>query len=240
MFNHGSILSKSIGYPLITCNKCHQTITDNNIYEWAAIPLESKLFYCLLANYRSVIHWFAICISLVVLLEHPIYGILVLLILESLICIALYWYVTTINSGEIRKSYSRMQNTEYINQLIKYGYDKLDLKLYTEHQSCIKSTQEITTSQPTNDSNHDKCCVTEVSSTEIPPSVHPETNDSFIFEDEHIAQTSTNPQVLQDALDRWKNRKNLIGILELNTNDTLDIFWSKKAIKFITPEPHSD
>lgn len=195
MYNHGSIFSKCIGSPLTTCARCGKTIVDNNMYEWGANPLESRLYYCFFANYRGAFHWFAFWFCMSGTSEGLAWGIFALILIESLFCLLSYFFVTSLNSNEIQKSLKRIENIEYIGQLYGAGYDKLDLKLYNNY---LKRKSNSSSKQPNR--SDDSIPNDSVSSDQFFTS-----SSSFECDDPkpHIDDT----QSCQQAFERWKNRK---------------------------------
>lgn len=185
------------------------------MYEWGAVPKESRINYCLFSNYRIVIHWFAFILPASITANDSfLIGLLFFIIIEALICPLLYYYVVSFNDDEIARSKERVKNPDYIDQLATLGYDKLDLKLYNEYldrrndrakQNKPKIIYENTSVNIVPEEQIAKNAVSR-------PIILPK-NDTISIPSKYVPVDANQEKGLNDsencqiALDRWKNRK---------------------------------
>lgn len=195
--DHGSVISKEIGFPLIECKCCKRMIADNNIYDWGVIPLESRLNYCLFSNYRFAIHWFAQLLPLSVMANSSfLLGLLLMVIVEAVLCPVLFLYVIEQNSAKINESMNRSSDMDYIGQLVQFGYDKLDLKIYEKYidyrnkpkNVCFENQERIQL-QHCQELTHDTVLLQTAKKELV------------------ISEVPSSSVLYQNALDKWKNRK---------------------------------
>lgn len=209
---HGSFFSKEIGSPIIECEQCGKILADNHMYEWGAIPIESKLNYCIFSNYRIAIHWLVFIIPASIMANISFFtGILVLIISEAILCPLLYYCVVSLNSVEIEKSVERAKNPEYIDKLAVLKYEHLDLQRYNEYLDRKNSklnqrVSEDNSFQITDDiiKNHsiEKPKIENYSITQSPVSSFSALFPTPIKPPKAVSNT----EKIQMSLDRWKNR----------------------------------
>ena len=195
--DRGSVISKEIGSPLVTCKNCNRLVTDNNMYEWGVIPIESKISFYLLCNYRFAFLWLASLLPLSIMINDSfLLGLFLMIVFEAITCQALYFYVIENNSHKIKESINRSNDMDYIGQLIELNYDKLDLKIYEKYIDYRKQPKNV--------------CIEHQN--QIQTQHYPEPTTETVFsqpvkEEQVITKVPNSSVQHQNALDKWKNRK---------------------------------
>lgn len=144
-----AIQERRLGNPIVRCRYCLNSYIDRNVYDWVISPLWRKIGYCF-ANYRALICFLPQILAALYIVKkynQPLERAF-LICTPVFLCMFLFCalYVKHEIKYEIRNSYNRISNIEYLKTLKQAKYPmKRKIKIYAKDNK--KSKNNLTANQ---------------------------------------------------------------------------------------------